>query len=297
MDIPFSQGLGHLLLSKLLHLPVAVLNARPNHATDFDSGVTTAVAGNTITFGQDIGYSPTNSNGCANGYWPPGPVCPIRQVSSTPFSLQPAPETRSGGCLVNNEVGVSVNGVTLFSWTDGNSYNSANVWHNSAMIMEANDIDVCYGHAANGQYHHHSYSQCLAERLGDVGASHSPVHGFGYDGYPIYGPYQAADSLAVSCWQKRNYASTSATGCSDSARSCILKDNSDYTQGTVTARSAGPALTGTLSAGVTTPVSLASGIYYEDYFFNATCYAQGGRYLNKNNGHDHDGLGFHYHLT
>ena len=31
----------------------------------------------------------------------------------------------------------------------------------------------------------------------------SPLHGFSLDGYPIYGPYQADLTLAVSCWQVR----------------------------------------------------------------------------------------------
>eukprot|EP01034_Spumella_vulgaris_P022776 gene22776-28938_t len=238
---------------------VAALNARPNAASDFDTGKTTAVAGNLVTFGQDIGFSSTR---CTDGYWPPGPICPTVLTGSTKFSLQPAPETYGTGCFVNGEVGLTVNGATLFSWTDANSYNSAGVWHNLAMSMESNDMD----------YHHHSYSPCLATVLGDDGTAHSPVHAFAYDGFPVYGPYQAANSLAVSCWQKRNYAASSPTGCSGGKRTCVLKDNSDYTLGTSTASSAGPALTGTLSAGVTYPISLASGIYYEDYFFNATCY-------------------------
>jgi hypothetical protein len=51
------------------------------------------------------------------------------------------------------------------------------------------------------------------------------------DSYPIYGPYQASGQLAVSCWQKRDYSATSATGCSDGKRSCQLNDQWDYTQG------------------------------------------------------------------
>jgi hypothetical protein len=58
---------------------------------------------------------------------------------------------------------------------------------------------VCNGHAANGQYHHHHYPVCLAERLGDYGLDHSAIWGWMLDGYPIYGPYQDAKQLAVSC--------------------------------------------------------------------------------------------------
>lgn len=48
------------------------LNARPSPTTDFANGVgPTVQVGDTITFGQDIGYS---SPKCITGYWPPGPV-------------------------------------------------------------------------------------------------------------------------------------------------------------------------------------------------------------------------------
>ena len=39
------------------------------------------------------------------------------------------------------------------------------------------------------------------------------------------------------------------------------------------------------------------GVYYEDYFFNQTCANQGGVYLDSHNGHSHDSLGYHYHIT
>ena len=33
--------------------------------------------------------------------------------------------------------------------------------------------DVCYGHANDkGAYHHHAWSSCLAEHLGDDGTGH-----------------------------------------------------------------------------------------------------------------------------
>lgn len=136
----------------------------------------------------------------------------------------------------------------------------------------------------------------MADRLNDEGDSHSPVYGFAYDGYPIYGPYQAADTLAVSCWQTRDYATTSLTGCSDGTRSCQLVDQYDWSQGT-TSVTAGPSLTSTVETLSGNTISSASGIYFEDMFFNFTCAAWGGRYLDSFNGHDHDNLGYHYHFT
>lgn len=120
--------------------------------------------------------------------------------------------------------------------------------------------------------------------------------GFAYDGYPIYGPYNSPGVVAVSCWQKRDYSASSPTGCSSGTRSCVLVDEFNYTKGT-TPTVSGPGFTANLLTQAGNPTLGKVGIFYEDYFYNASCAAQGGQYLNQYNGHDHDGLGFHYHTT
>ena len=151
-----------------------------------------------------------------------------------------------------------------------------------------------------GQYHHHGYSPCVAERLGDTGSGHSPLYGFASDGYPMYGPYQAAQTLAVPCWKTRDYSALSATGCGiANARTCILNNPEDYTQGT-TKVTAGPTTTTTTLSLSSNTISTASGAYFEDYYLDTACAASAGGniYLDKNNGHDHgDALGYHYHIT
>lgn len=114
----------------------------------------------------------------------------------------------------------------------------------------------------------HSYSPCLAERLGDSGTGHSPIYGFSADGYPIYGPYHALGTLALSCWQKRDYSS-SVVGCAGGARTCTLIDPLDYTQGTQTVTS-GPSLTSTVTTQSGNTISSVCGIYKQDFFYNAT---------------------------
>ena len=136
----------------------------------------------------------------------------------------------------------------------------------------------------------------MAARLGDAGTSHSPLYGFSFDGFPIAGPYQSSGVLADSCWQKRDYSSSSPTGCSDGLRSCLLKDQYDYTKGTTTASSSGPSPSGNTSTQSGNTISAASGIFYQDYFFNTTC-SKSGKGMDKFNGHSHSPYGYHYHLT
>ena len=45
------------------------------------------------------------------------------------------------------------------------------------------------GGFVDGAYHHHQNPLSLRTQLGDDGSGHSPILGWAFDGYPIYGPY------------------------------------------------------------------------------------------------------------
>ena len=101
-------------------------------------------------------------------------------------------------------VGYFVNGTSIFNWQDGQSYNSEGIWQNTAMAAEVHDLDICLGHAANGEYHHHSHSSCLGDQLSDSGDDHSPVYGYSADGYPVHGPWFSDAVLVKSSWLTRD---------------------------------------------------------------------------------------------
>lgn len=86
------------------------------------------------------------------------------------------------------------------------------IWLRNAYFGEAQTFDRCLGHQpGNGQYHHHVQPICLRAQLDDnletvstlrVGTvfrekagpwKHSPILGWMFDGYPIYGPYAYSD--------------------------------------------------------------------------------------------------------
>jgi autotransporter-associated beta strand protein len=50
------------------------------------------------------------------------------------------------------------------------------------------------GGFVDGAYHHHQNPASLRAQFGDEGAGHSPILGWAFDGYPIYGPYGYATS-------------------------------------------------------------------------------------------------------
>jgi len=276
------------------------LNNRPKAATDFRSGTTTAQAGQTIAFGQDIGFN-SNTENCdttgGSGYWPPGPVCPTNQNTEGYFPAQPQEATDD--CETGlGVIGYMANGTSIYNWYDGQTYNSEGTWQNLAPFAEHYDVDICGGHAAQGDYHHHFHSDCLAASMDDQASGHSPVYGTAADGYQVHGPWHASGVLAKSSWVKRDYSANSATGCGeDGKRSCVMVDPYDPSEGTTAADNNGPDIGAAVTSQSGNAFVADSGFYFEDYYHSAELAAAGVDYLDEHNGHQHDDLPYHYHLT
>lgn len=278
------------------------LENRPNAVTDFTSGGLLVTVGDSVEFGEDIGY---NSTGCTNedgsgyGYWPPGPACPTEQTYEISFPLQPQLAAGDHTATGLGTIGLWVNGVAIFNWGDGQSYQNSGVWQNLAPVAESYDLDICPGHSAMGQYHHHSHPTCLADLVGDDGSGHSPIYGFAADGFAVYGPWVADGTLARSSWVIRDYDDPdSATGCGEvGVRSCLLVDHTDPTAGTVEAAVAGPSTSATMTSLSGNTFDTTAGFYMEDYYFDAALDDGTLQALDQHNGHDHDGLGYHYHVA
>ncbi|MBQ4833126.1 YHYH protein [Pseudoalteromonas sp. MMG010] len=283
----------------LTQAQIDALNNRPKAASDFANGVTSAEAGQTILFGEDIGYNSSSEN-CDDtggaGYWPPGPGCPTEQSVEAYFPVSPAVSGDTTCETGLGTVGLMVNGTSIFNWGDGMSYGN-NVWYTLAPIAEQYDVDVCGGHAANGEYHHHFYTSCLAELVNDDGDEHSPIYGFAADGYPLYGPYESDGQLALSGWAMRDYgASESLGGCdTPGERTCTLVDQYDISKGVESSES-GPDIGESVTTLSGNTLTADDGYYFEDYYYTQT--EVSGAQLDEHNGHDtNDGKGYHYHIT
>ena len=279
---------------------IDALNARPKAATDFLSGATTAQADVAFEFGEDIGYN--SNNDCETtggaGYWPPGPVCPenLSRTGYFPNSPEPATEDVASGL---GAMGYWVNGTSVYQWGDGQSYNNEGVWQTLAPVAEVYDVDVCGGHAANGDYHHHFSSDCLGKMVNDEGTSHSPIYGYAADGYAIYGPWYSNGVLAKSSWAVRDYDdANSDTGCGTAGvRDCVLIDEFNVSLGFEDAAS-GPSTSDEYSSLSGNTFIASAGFFYEDFYWDTALTDLGAEYLDQFNGHDSgDDLGYHYHVT
>jgi hypothetical protein len=203
---------------------------------------------------QIVQYTDSNvyiSATCIPGYsigpWNGNPNVPKNQnfvYKITRFSQQNT-DTSNLVAVGLGHIGVWSNGVSIFSASDGNSYNSQNVWHQNAYYFEGKSFDDCLGHPDNsGEYHHHINPLCLYNDADST--HHSPIIGYAFDGFPVYGAY--------------GYANTNGTGgikrmrSSYQLRKMINRDT--LPNGTVASED-GPAVSSTYPLGD----------YLEDYTF------------------------------
>jgi hypothetical protein len=125
------------------------------------------------------------------GPFPDGnPNIPQDQSYGWRFPRAPQPNPGAPTATGLGPVGAWVNGVAIFNAKDAMSWNGQNVWHQNAVVAEADGFDAALGHAEmRGRYHHHQQPIALLAQLGDDGSRHSSIVGFAFDGYPVYGPW------------------------------------------------------------------------------------------------------------
>ncbi|MYI56903.1 MAG: YHYH protein [Acidimicrobiia bacterium] len=202
------------------------------------------------------------------------------------FPVEPSPAT-TPVATGRATVGLWVTGTPFANWSDGGTYRGAGIWRTVAPGAVGDDGFSCAGPAAD-ESAPHVYPECLALHLGDDSGRHSPIYGFAADGYPVHGPWADLELLARSSWRLRDYdTADSATGCGEvGRRTCLLADPLDPAAGTVPAPAPGP-----------TTAEIPAGAFFEDYWFDIGLDDGAPHALDAFNGHAHDELGYHYHIT
>lgn len=207
------------------------------------------------------------------------------------FPLAPVQNTGTATNTTGGNIGVFINGVALFDYRDGVSWRNAtnalaggplggmgdNVWNRDAVPAERNGFDCAKGHPAMGNYHHHQNPSAFNLDLSVISnvcdlytadglyvidsTQHSPLIGFAYDGFPIYGAYgyQNVNGTGPIVRMKSSYALRN------------ISTRTTYANGsTVTA---GPAVSGTYPLGY----------FREDYEYIPTSVSTPD-YLDEHNG-------------
>ena len=196
------------------------------------------------------------------------------------FPLNPTRNTGTATPTSGGNIGIFINGVALFDYRDGVSWkNSTNsicggpvmppcmgdgVWNRDAIVAEKGGFDCSKGHPAMGNYHHHQNPSAFnldlsvistvcnlytADALYRIDSTvHSPLIGFAYDGFPIYGAY--------------GYRNIDGTG-------GIVRMKSSYSLRNITTRTT-YSNGNTVTAGPPVSSTYPLGYFREDYQYNAT---------------------------
>lgn len=144
--------------------------------------------------------------------------------------LNPTENTGTKTATSGGNIGIFINGVAMFDFRDGVAWNSTTnawcggpgnpacpggmgatqSWNRDAIVYERIGFDCSKGHPAGTNYHHHQNPSAFdldlnvisnicnlydADGLYAINASqHSPLIGFAYDGFPVYGAYGYANA-------------------------------------------------------------------------------------------------------
>lgn len=150
----------------------------------------------------------------AIGPWPSNPNLPSPQNFVCEFPRNPVQNTGAAVYTPMGSIGLWSNGVSIFNSEDGFHWNAATSawaqgpatfttgWNRNAALFEGISFDSCLGHPQQqGDYHNHVNPRCLYNDLDST--HHSPIIGFAFDGFPIYGAYGYASATAHSGAVKR----------------------------------------------------------------------------------------------
>jgi len=125
------------------------------------------------------------------GPWAMNPNTPANQNWVFKITRFPVPDP-TPSVAGNGQIGVLINGVVLFNGGDAMSYNNQNIWHRLAQYFEAVSFDTSGGHPSpQRSYHYHINMKKL---YSPDTTAHSPILGYMFDGYPLYGPYAYENS-------------------------------------------------------------------------------------------------------
>ena len=201
--------------------------------------------------------------------------------------LNPTQNTGTPTSTLPGNNGIFINGVALFDYRDGVAWNpntnnicggpgnpgcpggpgATQAWNRDAIPAERAGFDCAKAHPAMGNYHHHQNPSAFDLDLVVISnvcdtypsdglyviefTEHSPLIGYAYDGFPIYGAY--------------GYANSDGTG-------GVTRIKSGYQLRTNTTRTNGPEVGGTYF----------NGYFKEDYEF--VTHAGDESYLDVHNG-------------
>jgi hypothetical protein len=145
------------------------------------------------------------------GPWPGDPFIAAGQDASYIFPRNPTYPTTNHSTVQVGVCGLWINGITIYTAGDGKSYKSSTNtngsngdgnWNTIAWVAHGGEMDQGGGHPdPHNVYHNHSNPYQLYDSTDKT--NHSPLIGWAFDGFPIYGPYGYATATDATSGIKR----------------------------------------------------------------------------------------------
>ncbi len=186
-----------------------------------------AVLANVQTVQYNTTYAYVSATGIPAYITGPFPGNPSKATAQNKIFRIPLNPVQGSGTVATTggNIGVFKNGVALFDYRDGVAWNNATgalcggpgnppcaggpgatqAWSRDAVPAERAGFDCAKAHPAMGNYHHHQNPSAFNLDLNVLSnvcdaypsdglyvinpSQHSPLLGFAYDGFPIYGAY------------------------------------------------------------------------------------------------------------
>lgn len=192
------------------------------------------------------------------------------------FPLNPTPATNHTS-VGNGAIAAFIDGSVAFRARDAATYKNLGQWHQNAVYFENLGFDCSHGHPGPMTSDYHQHQNPSAFDISTVPASsicniylsdglyvpdsntHSPLIGFAWDGYPIYGSYGYSDPNDNTSAIKRIRTSYKLRN---------ITSRTTLPNGTV---AAGPAFTDFITSMLpgSTPLQAILGAYEEDFDYIA----------------------------
>ena len=198
------------------------------------SGNSTAISNGILVNCQQVRYSTNNVYVNTAGipsykigpYLDGNPNQAGNQNAIFRFPLNPTQNTGTLTATTGGNIGVFINGVAMYDFRDGVAWSSTTnapcggpgnpactgtpSWYRDAIVAERPGFDCSKGHPGGTNYHHHQNPSAFdldinvisnicnlydSDGLYAINTSqHSPLIGFAYDGFPVYGAYGYANT-------------------------------------------------------------------------------------------------------
>lgn len=179
----------------------------------------------------------------------------IAQTYHFRFPRNPQVATTKVTSPMVGAIGLLLNGIPIYGLSNANSWTGSSnaspqqgglgIWNVEVYKSEGFVLDTAFGAHPQQQGAYHTHATPFRLYKNTASTQHSPIIGYAFDGYPVYGPYGYSDA--------------------NDASSAVVRMESGYSLRNITTRTTLPSGANATQAGPSVSTTYPIGTYCEDY--------------------------------